>query len=119
MRRYVYALDLVEEPAKIAEYEAWHRADRISPAIVASLKRAGLANLELFRTGNRLVLIVDAPDDYLPDSKAASDARDPDVQAWEALMWNYQRALPWAKPGEKWVLMQTIFSLAQLGGNGP
>ncbi len=117
MRRYVYALDLVEAPSKIAEYDAWHRADRIWPAVVASLKKSGLADLELFRTGNRLVLVVDASDDFSPDSKAVSDALDPDVQAWEALMWHYQRALPWAKPGEKWVLMESIFSLAKLGGN--
>jgi L-rhamnose mutarotase len=118
VRRYVYALDLVETPSKIADYEAWHRADRIWPAIVASLKSSGLANAELLRTGNRLVLIIDAPDDFSPDSKAASDARNPDVQAWETLMWSYQRALPWAKPGEKWVLMESIFSLAKFGGNG-
>ena len=117
MRRYVYALDLLEAPAKIAEYEAWHRADKIWPAVVASLKRSGVANLELFRTGNRLVLIIDAPDEFSPDAKAECDARDPDVQAWEALMGNYQRALPWAKSGEKWVLMDSIFSLAKLGGN--
>ena len=24
-------------------------------------------------------------------------------------MWTYQRALPWAKPGEKWVLMDRIY----------
>ena len=117
MRRYVYALDLVEEPSKIAEYEAWHRADRIWPSVVASLKNSGLANAELFRTGNRLVLIIDAPDDFSPESKAAADAQDPDVQAWETLMWNYQRALPWARPGEKWILLDSIFSLEKLGGN--
>ena len=119
LRRYVYALDLVEEPSRIAEYDAWHRADKIWPAVVASLKRSGLTNLELFRTGTRLVLIIDAPDDFSPESKAASDAQNPDVQAWETLMWSYQRALPWAKPGEKWVLMESIFSFAKLGGNGP
>jgi len=26
-------------------------------------------------------------------------------------MWQYQQALPTAKPGEKWVLMHKIFSL--------
>ena len=31
------------------------------------------------------------------------------VQAWERLMWTYQRALPWARPGEKWVLMERIY----------
>jgi len=27
------------------------------------------------------------------------------------LMWKYQQALPSAKPGEKWVLMEKIFSV--------
>jgi len=26
-------------------------------------------------------------------------------------MWKYQQPLPWAKEGEKWVLMNKIFSL--------
>jgi L-rhamnose mutarotase len=33
------------------------------------------------------------------------------VQKWEALMWTFQRALPWAAPGQKWVPMEVIFSL--------
>jgi L-rhamnose mutarotase len=31
---------------------------------------------------------------------------------WEKLMWEYQEALPTARPGEKWVLMNKIFSLS-------
>jgi L-rhamnose mutarotase len=114
MQRLVYALDLTEDPAKIAEYEAWHRADRIWPSVVASLKSSGIDNLELFRTGNRLVLIIDAPDEFSPAARAAADASNPDIQAWETLMWNFQRSLPWAQPGQKWVLMQSIFCLANL-----
>ena len=33
------------------------------------------------------------------------------VQEWETLMWSYQKALPTAAPGEKWVRMEKIFSL--------
>jgi hypothetical protein len=25
------------------------------------------------------------------------------------LMWGFQKPIPWAKPGEKWVLMDRIF----------
>jgi L-rhamnose mutarotase len=57
MKRMVFALDLADDPAAIAEYEAWHRPGRIWAAIVASLRESGLTNLELFRTGNRLCLI--------------------------------------------------------------
>jgi L-rhamnose mutarotase len=33
------------------------------------------------------------------------------VQEWEKLMWKYQQALPSAKLGEKWILMEKIFEL--------
>ena len=33
------------------------------------------------------------------------------AQEWEKLMWNYQQALPSSKPGEKWRLMDKIFSM--------
>ena len=44
--------------------------------------------------------------------EAAADAADPQVQAWEALMWTFQQALPWAAPGEKWVACERIYALS-------
>lgn len=114
MKRLVFALDLADDPEAIAQYEAWHRADRVWPAVIRSLRDSGLVNLEIFRTGNRLCLIMEAPDDFSLEAKAAADASNPDVQAWERLMWTFQRALPWAAPGEKWVRMERIFSLGDL-----
>jgi L-rhamnose mutarotase len=114
MKRFVFALDLADEPQAIAQYEAWHRADRIRPAVVESLRDSGLRGLEIFRTGNRLCLIMEAPDDFSLEAKAAADAANADVQAWERLMWTFQRALPGAAPGEKWLPMQRIFSLADM-----
>ena len=113
MKRFVFALDLVADPQAIAEYEAWHRADRIWPAVVAALRGSRLTGLEIFRTGNRLCLIMEAPDDFSREDVQAG-AADPQVQAWEQLMWKFQRALPWAAPGQKWVPMQRIFSLDAL-----
>jgi L-rhamnose mutarotase len=114
MQRLTYALDLRDDPEVIAEYEAWHRADKIWPSVIESLRSCGLTNLEIFRTGNRLFLIIEAPDEFSPQAKAAADAANADVQNWEQLMWSFQRALPWAAPGQKWVLMQRIFSLAAI-----
>jgi len=37
------------------------------------------------------------------------DADNSKVQDWEALMWEYKQALPIAKPGEKWLLLEKIF----------
>ena len=41
------------------------------------------------------------------------DANNRGVQEWEELMWKYQQAIPGAKPGEKWVLMEKIFDMNQ------
>jgi L-rhamnose mutarotase len=111
MTRLFYALDLKDDSELIEEYDRWHQADRIWPDIVQSLRAAGIEDAEIFRTGNRLVLVLDVPADFDPAAKAAADAADSRVQAWETLMWNYQQALPWARPGEKWIPMRRIFSL--------
>ena len=56
-------------------------------------------------------MILEAPDDFSFDKKAQMDADNPDVQAWETLMWRFQKALPQAKTGEKWLLMNKFFQL--------
>jgi len=114
MKRLVYALDLQDDPHAIEEYEAWHRADRIWPAVLASLRAAGIAELEIYRTGTRLMLILEAPDEFSPEAKARADAANPEVQQWEQLMWLFQRPLPWSMPGQKWMPMQRIFRLGEM-----
>ncbi|MFL6603752.1 MAG: L-rhamnose mutarotase [Steroidobacteraceae bacterium] len=111
MTRLFYALDLQDDPALIDEYERWHQAGRVWPDILQSLRAAGIEEAEIFRTGNRLVLVLEVSADFDAAAKAAADAADARVQAWETLMWQYQKALPWARPGEKWVPMRRIFSL--------
>lgn len=109
MQRFVFALDLKDDPALIAEYEKCHRD--VWPGIVKSIRDAGIITLDIFRTGNRLFMILDADDDFTLEKKSAMDAANDEVQEWEKLMWNYQQPLPWGKLGEKWILMDRIFSL--------
>ena len=111
MNRYCFALDLIDDPVLIAEYEHWHAAENSWPEIKNSIREAGVAQMEIYRTGNRLFMIMDTYDWFNFDYKAAKDAANPDVQEWEKLMWKYQLALPWAKEGEKWVMMKEIFQL--------
>lgn len=109
MKRYCLALDLKNDEALIAEYEAYHRD--VWPAILESIRAAGIEQMEIHRVNNRLFMIMEVNDDFSFEKKAAVDASNEKVQQWEELMWKYQQALPLSKPGEKWMLMQKIFSL--------
>lgn len=111
MKRYCLALDLVDEPAMIAEYEHWHKSENAWPEIRKSIIDGNITNMEIYRTGNRLFMIMETTDDFSFEQKTAMDAGNPRVQQWETLMWKFQQPLPWAKEGEKWVLMNKIFQL--------
>lgn len=107
MKRYCLALDLKDDPALIAEYEAYHR--NVWPEILKSIKDAGIEKMEIYRTGNRLFMIMEVNATFSFENKAAADAGNDMVQQWEKLMWKYQQALPGSKPGEKWIVMEKIF----------
>ena len=109
MQRHCLALDLKNDPALITEYERYH--EKIPEAIDKSIRESGITNLEIYRIGNRLFMILEATDDFSFEKKGAMDAANPDVQAWETLMWQFQQALPEAKAGEKWLPMKQIFDL--------
>ena len=109
MKKYCLALDLKDDPKLIAEYEAYHK--NVWPEIIKSIRDSGIEVLDIYRTGNRMFMIIEADDNFSFEKKAAMDADDPKVQEWENLMWKFQQALPRTKPGEKWVLMEKIFEL--------
>lgn len=113
MQRYYYALDLKDDAAAIAEYEHWHRPGVIWPEIVASIRAAGIEEMEIFRTGNRLVMAVKMADDHVPSASRETDDADARTKEWEQLMDRYQQRLPWAEAGQKWVPMKRIFSLKE------
>lgn len=107
--RFCLTLDLKNDPALIAAYEAMHRA--VWPEILASILQAGIVQMEIYRLENRLMMILEADDTFSFEQKALLEAGNPKVQEWEALMWHYQQALPTARPGEKWMQMTKIFEL--------
>ena len=107
--RYCLALDLKDDPGLISEYERYH--ERIWPEITKSIRDAGIENMEIYRLGTRMFMIMEVNESFSFEKKAEADRTNPKVQEWERLMWKFQQALPEAKPGEKWLLMKKIFEL--------
>jgi L-rhamnose mutarotase len=111
MKTYCLALDLKDDPQLIEEYKTYHRPDRIWPEVVRSIKTDGVLSEEIYLVGTRMVMVLRTTDDFSFEAKAEKVRSDPKMCAWEQLMWKYQQAIPGAKPGEKWVMMEKIFEV--------
>ena len=109
MPRYCLALDLKNDESLIKEYEEYHRS--VWPEILKSIRDSGIEHMEIYRTGNRLFMIMETRSDFRFEDKAKADAANKKVQEWEQLMWKYQQALPNSKKDEKWRLMDKIFEV--------
>jgi L-rhamnose mutarotase len=108
-RRYCLTLDLKDDPKLIADYKRYHQ--KIWPEITRSIKDAGIEDMEIYLLGTRMFMIMEVNEMFSFEAKKKADELNPKVQEWEALMWRFQQSLPEAEPGEKWLLMDRIFSL--------
>lgn len=110
-RRFCLTLDLKNDPKLIAEYKRYH--ENIWPEITRSIKDSGIEDMEIYLLGTRMFMIMEVNESFSFEAKGRADKSSPKVQEWEELMWKYQQALPLARPGEKWLLMERVFKLDQ------
>ncbi|CAN5431118.1 L-fucose mutarotase [soil metagenome] len=110
--RRCFAVDLHDDADQIALYRAWHRAGGPPSAVTAAIRADDVRDLEIWLVGDRLLMILEQGDGYDPEAKAARDAANPDVQAWDALMRSFQKSLPFA-PAQTWVEMERIYALSE------
>lgn len=109
LKRYCLALDLKNDNESILAYKKYHK--NVWPEIEKSIIDSGIKAVEIYCAGNRLFMILDVDNSFSFEKKDKRDAQNLKVQEWEKLMWSYQQALPTAKPGEKWMLMEKIYQL--------
>ena len=110
-QRFCLTLDLRDDPELINEYLYWHRKENIWPEIPAGIKAAGIVNMEIYRLGCRLFMIIEAGPgfDFARDMERLGNL--PRQQEWEAFVSRFQHALPGKNSAEKWMLMERIFEL--------
>lgn len=116
MRRVCLALDLVDDADLIAEYERWHAIGNTPPAVIQSIRDSGIVNMEIFRAGERMFMIMDVDGSYDADAKARADAANPAVVDWERRMKRFQRPVPAAGADGTWIEMKRVFRLTDHAG---
>jgi len=109
MQKFTLILDLKNDPQLIEEYENIHK--EIPAYIAKTIKDSGITKMEIFRFENRMVMHIEANDEFSFDEKSKMDANDPKVVEWETRMAGFQQIIPGTKAGEKWVLAKQIFDL--------
>lgn len=105
-RRFIRMIDLADDPAQIAAYDAAHAVGNTPAEVLASQRRHGIVELAIYRTGNRLVMVMDVSDAFDPDALDRDAGSDPVLIDWHRRMGALQRPLP----GEGgWVEMACVF----------
>lgn len=100
----------------MATYEHYHQPNHIWPEIPAGIREAGILDMQIYRIGSRLFMIVDYRADTSLRAAFEKMATMPRQPEWAALMAQFQKKLPEAQPGEHWALMEPVFLLDDCAG---
>ena len=112
MNRYVFTVNLKADPGIVESYTRHHR--EVWPEVQASLRRAGVEEMDIYLLGRRLVMVVELRGglDYRTAFKShvSSSQR---VAEWERLMKSLQEPPAEARAGEWWAAMEPVFHLEE------
>ncbi|MBR1869188.1 MAG: L-rhamnose mutarotase [Bacteroidales bacterium] len=107
MKRYCQTLELRDDPEMIEKYCEVHR--HVWPEIIEGQRQVGILDMQIFRRGRRLFMIMDTVDDFDFVRDNARLATLPRQAEWEAYVAQFQGADPSAPSTDKWQLMERIF----------
>lgn len=109
MKRYCRTLELRDDPEMIARYEEAHA--HIWPEIREGILSVGILDMQIYRYGTRLFMVMDTVDDFDFEKDNERLAKLPRQAEWEAYVAQMQGCDPNAPSTDKWHLMDKIFSL--------
>jgi L-rhamnose mutarotase len=110
-KRYCLTLELQDDDELIRQYEQYHQPGKVWSEILDSIRDAGIENMQIFRLGTQLVMILDVAQNFSFEAKAKADNANPKVQEWERLMERFQRVDVTQPNAGKWQTMDQIFLL--------
>ena len=107
MKRYCQCLQLVDDEEMIAKYVEAHK--HVWPEIIAGQREVGILDMQIYRKGRSLFMIMDVKDDFDFQKDMARLATLPRQAEWEAYVSQFQGCSATARSDEKWQLMERIF----------
>jgi len=109
--RFALTLDLQDDPGLVAEYCRLHRPENGWPEIAEGIRAVGILDMEIYREGTRLFMLIEAPAGFPFQAAMARLATLPRQAEWEAVVARFQKTSPGATSAEKWRPMASIFKL--------
>lgn len=109
MKRYCQTLELMDDPDMIRRYCDVHK--HVWPEIMEGQKQVGILDMQIFRRGTHVFMIMDTVDDFDFDRDMVRLAGLPRQAEWEAYVAKAQGADPSLPSHKKWRLMEKIFEL--------
>lgn len=107
MKRYCQTLTLVDDEELIAKYVEAHA--HVWPEIIAGQREVGIVDMQIYRRGRSLFMIMDTVDDFDFDRDMARLAGLPRQAEWEAYVSQFQGCTADASSADKWQMMERIF----------
>lgn len=110
-KRYCLTLELKNDTHLIKEYEEWHQPENIWTEIPEGIRQVGIMDMEIYRSGTTLFMILTVPVDFDFEQQMGELAGLPRQAEWEDFMANYQQAKTGTSSAERWLKLKRVFKL--------
>ncbi len=107
MKRYCQTLTLVDDEELIAQYVEAHA--HVWPEIIEGQHQVGILDMQIYRKGRLLFMIMDVKDDFDFVRDMAKLSTLPRQAEWEAYVAQFQGCDPDVPSSAKWQLIERIF----------
>ena len=100
-------MTLVDDPELVEKYIEVH--SHVWPEVIAGQHEVGILQMQIYRLGRSLFMIMDTVDDFDFARDMARLAGLPRQAEWEAYVSQFQGCAADASSAEKWQMMEKIF----------
>lgn len=107
MKRFCQTLTLVDDEKLIEQYVKAQA--HVWPEIIQGQREVGILDMQIYRKGRSLFIIMDTVDDFNFQCDMAHFATLSRQAEWEAYVSQFQGAEVDARSDEKWQIMDIIF----------